>query len=138
MTSISIYRPLDSIVRQFLGDAGRDFAPPSFGDAPFRANIEESDDAYRIRAELPGVGKDDITLSLEDRVLSIGAKFSRQREEKSAKILRAERVDGNFARGFHLSRDIAEDKITAELKDGVLTLNLPKQETAARKSIAIS
>jgi HSP20 family protein len=134
MTSINIYRPFDNLLRQVFDDA----APATSALAPFKVDIQETDDAYRIKAEVPGVKRDDIDISVEDRVLSVAAKFTRESEEKDAKTVRAERVSGSFSRSFELPREIAEDKIKAELNNGVLTLSLPKSEAAAKKNIAIA
>ena len=134
MTNISIYRPFDSMLRQMFDEA----APATAALAPFKVDIEETDGAYRIKAEVPGVKREDINISVEDRVLSVAAKFARASEEKDAKTVRAERISGSFSRSFELPREIAEDKIKAELSDGVLILSLPKSETAAKKNIAIA
>ena len=136
MTNVSIYRPLSRILSAFDEDAG---FPAAFaaGPAGFRVDIEEADKEYRIRADLPGVRKDDIAVSVEDNVLSIGAKFQGEKEQADGKRVHTERVSGDFSRSFRLSRDIEADKIGAEIKDGVLILRLPKSGAAARRSVEI-
>ena len=134
MNNVSISHPLGRIFRALDQDVA---FPPSPSVAGFRVDIEEADKEYRIRADLPGVKKEDITVSVEDNVLSIGAKFQSEHEESDGKRVHTERVSGEYSRGFRLSRDIESDKIDAQVKDGVLTLRLPKSGAAARRSVAV-
>ena len=139
MTNVSIYHPLSRMLRAFDEDGGLPAfsAFPPAGGAGFSVDIEEADKEYRIRADLPGVKKEDVSVSIEDNVLSIGAKFQREHKESDGKRVHTERVAGDFSRGFRLSRDIEADKIDAEMKDGVLTLRLPKSGDAARRSVSV-
>ena len=137
MTNVSVYQPLSRIFRA-LDEDGNFPALPAFpAAAAFRVDIEEGDKEYRIRADLPGVRKDDVSVSVEDNVLSIGAKFQSEKSEEAGKRVHSERVSGEYSRGFRLSRDIEADKIEAAMKDGVLTLRLPKSGAAARRSVAV-
>ena len=144
MTQVSIHNPLGRMLRAFDADGGlpafSGFAAPVRA-AGFPVDIDETDGEYRIRADLPGVRKDEVSVSVEDNVLSIGAKFAREGGgdggENGAKRVHSERVVGEFSRGFRLSRDIEADKIGAEMKDGVLTLRLPKSGASARRSVAV-
>ena len=137
MTNVSIYRPLSRIFSAFDEDAGFPAPPFASGPAGFRVDIEEADQEYRIRADLPGVRKDDVAVSVEDNVLSIAAKFRGEPRQADGKRVHTERVSGDFSRGFRLSRDIEAEKIHAEMKDGVLTLRLPKSGAAARRSVEV-
>lgn len=140
MTNVSVYQPLSRIFRAFDEDGGGFPSLPAFPapSAAFRVDIEEADKEYRIRADLPGVKKENVSVSVEDNVLSIGAKFqSETAENNSGKRVHSERVSGEYSRGFRLSRDIEADKIEAQIKDGVLTLRLPKSGAAAKRQVAV-
>ena len=101
-------------------------------------DIEENDDNYTIRADLPGVPKDDIKVSLEKGVLSIsGEKRVDKETGKGTKHHRTERFRGSFSRRFTLPATIDADKVNADYKDGVLTLSVPKVESEKPKAIEI-
>ena len=101
-------------------------------------DIDETADHYRVRADLPGVPKDDIEVSLENGVLSIkGEKHTETETGKGTKRHRTERYTGSFVRYFTLPNTIKADKVDASYKDGVLTLLIPKVEEAKPKAIDI-
>lgn len=104
----------------------------------FRVDIEENDKEYRIQADLPGVRKEDLSINVEDQVLTISARFSREKREDSAKSLRRERISGKTVRQFLLSPDVKADAIQAQLEDGVLNLVLPKAAGKNKREIAIA
>ncbi|MBE3594552.1 MAG: Hsp20/alpha crystallin family protein [Candidatus Carbobacillus altaicus] len=94
----------------------------------FRSDIRETDDAYIVEAELPGVDKDAIDLAYHDGVLSIVVEENRQVEEKKEdQYLRRERYRGRMERHFSLE-NVEADGITATFKDGLLTVTLPKRK----------
>ena len=110
----------------------------SFADWAPSVDIEEDDDKYRIRADLPGVDKKDIEVKLENGVLSIrGEKQVEKETGKDSKHHRRERFYGTFARSFTLPDAVKADAVDASYKDGVLTLQIPKMEQAKPKSIDI-
>lgn len=101
-------------------------------------DIEESDDSYLIRADIPGVDKKDIDVRLENGVLSItGEKRVEKETGKGTKLHRTERYCGSFARRFTLPTAIKADKVDASYKDGVLSLIIPKAEEVKSKAIDI-
>ncbi|WP_226642627.1 Hsp20/alpha crystallin family protein [Microbulbifer variabilis] len=94
-----------------------------------RIDVSEKKNRYEISAELPGVGKNDISITLESGVLTLEAEVHREiKEEKDGRILRQERRYGKFLRSFNLGEDVREDEIDANFKDGILTLTVPKHE----------
>lgn len=111
------------------GDEGKGtgvFAP--------RVDIKESDGHYEVTADLPGVKKDDISVTLENGVLTIAAETEKVDEEKKDdRVIRRERQYGKFMRSFTVG-DIDESKITAKFEDGVLRLTTPKEDSAAAES----
>ena len=110
----------------------------SFADWAPSVDIEEEDDKYLIKADLPGVDKKDIEVKLENGVLSIrGEKQTETETGKGTKRHRTERFHGSFARSFTLPDAVKADKVDANYKDGVLSLTIPKAEEAKPKSIDI-
>lgn len=110
----------------------------SFADWSPSVDIEEEDDKYLIKADLPGVDKKDIEVKLEGGVLSIrGEKHTETETGKGTKRHRTERFHGTFARSFTLPDAVKADKVDASYKDGVLKLSIPKAEEAKPKSIDI-
>ena len=100
-------------------------------------DIVEHDTEYLIKAELPGVKKDDVKVTVQDDVLTITGERTFEKEEKGRKYHRVERAYGRFARSFTLSEDADGNKVTAEFNHGVLNVHLPKSERAKPKSIEV-
>ncbi len=99
------------------------------------------DDAYEIAIELPGVAEDDIEVLIENDVLTVRGEKRSHSEEKGDTWYFSERQYGAFARSFRLPADADENAITADLKDGVLTVRIGKQQIedrSGRKKIAIA
>ncbi|WP_369600549.1 Hsp20/alpha crystallin family protein [Hahella sp. SMD15-11] len=100
-------------------------------------DIEETDEAFLIRAELPGVKKDDIKVTVDNGVLTIQGERKLEKEEKDKKRHRIERVYGSFLRSFTLPDNVNQEDIRADYQDGVLTLHLNKVEPAKPKAIEV-
>ncbi len=101
-------------------------------------DVVETNEDFRIRAELPGVEKDDVKLSIEDGVLTISGYRQQDPEDKGTRYHRTERLYGRFERGFAVPDIVDDQKLEAELKNGVLTIRLPKLEKARPKSIEVA
>ena len=100
----------------------------SWGHAGFKVDVKDKGNAYELTADLPGVKKENITLQYENNYLTITAEESADKEEKDGEsYIRRERRIGQTTRSFYID-NIDESKVTAEFKDGVLTIDLPKQE----------
>jgi HSP20 family protein len=99
--------------------------------------FEDKDNVY-VRAELPGMRKEDIDLSLHNGSLSISGERKHDEELKDAEVYRAERFFGRFQRTITLPTPVAADKIKAQYKDGILNVTLPKSEEAKPKHIDVS
>lgn len=94
-------------------------------------DIEAQDDHYVITADIPGVKKNDISLSLENGVLTLSAqKVESKDEKKKGKLIRQERRTGSFARSFSVGSHIQENDISATFSDGVLTITVPRLHDA--------
>ena len=110
----------------------------SFADWAPSCDIEEEEDRYVIKADLPGVDKKDIDVKLENGVISIrGEKKTETETGKGTKHHRTERFHGTFARNFTLPDAVKDERVNATYKDGVLSLVIPKSEEAKPKSIDI-
>ena len=96
----------------------------------FRTDISETNDAYKLEAELPGFKKEDIKIDIENDCLTISAERHENKDEEKPNFVKRERLYGSYSRSFDVS-GIDVDKISAGYTDGVLTLELPKKvETA--------
>jgi HSP20 family protein len=107
----------------------------SIADWTPSCNVSETAEEYRIEAELPGVKQEDLEVNVEDRVLTLRGERREEREQKGKKVHRVESSYGSFMRSFTLPNDADEDKVSAEYKDGLLSLRIPRtaqQETKAR------
>jgi HSP20 family protein len=102
-----------------------------------KVDITETDDEYRVRAELPGVSKDDVTVEFEHGLLTIRGEKKSQRDEKTEKGRRLECSYGAFSRSFSLPQDIDADRIAATFKDGVLDVTVKRTPTSKPKQVAI-
>jgi HSP20 family protein len=100
-------------------------------------DIYENNDAYVLKAELPGFTKDDVQIELHNDRLIIRGERKQETEAKEEQYHRRERAYGRFERAFVLPTMIDADKVTANFKNGILELRLPKSEAAKPKRIAI-
>ncbi|WP_288131837.1 Hsp20/alpha crystallin family protein [Microbulbifer sp.] len=118
----------DEIVEQFFS-TGQEAGEARSGFHTPRVDINERKDHYEICAEMPGVRKEDLSVTLENGVLTVEAEMRRQvPENEEHRVLRQERRYGKFTRSFNLGKDVDEEDIDATFKDGVLTLTVPKAE----------
>jgi HSP20 family protein len=100
-------------------------------------DITEDEKEYVVKAEIPEMKKEDIKLNVHDDVLTITGERKYEKEEKGKKYHRVERAYGSFMRSFTLPDDADGSKISAEYKDGVLKVHLPKSEKAKPKAIEV-
>ena len=100
-------------------------------------DIVEDEKEYLIKAELPEVKKEDVKLTVENGVLTLSGERKFEKEENNKKYHRIERAYGSFVRSFSLPDDADDGKVTAESKDGLLTVRLAKNEKARPKTIEV-
>jgi HSP20 family protein len=100
-------------------------------------DISEDDKEYRIKVELPEVKKEDVKVTAEEGTLTIMGERKFEKEEKGRKYHRVERAYGSFGRSFSLPDDASPVKVSAEFKDGVLTVHLVKDEKAKPQHIEV-
>jgi len=101
-------------------------------------DIRETDESYMVYAELPGLSKDDISITLEDNILKLSGERRFEKDVEEEQYHRIERTYGTFTRAFSLPSRVDASKVKAAFKDGVLTLTVPKMEEAKPRKIAIS
>jgi HSP20 family protein len=101
-------------------------------------DIYEDQDRVTVRAELPGMRKEDISIMIEGNTLTISGERKREDERKEGETYRAERYFGRFLRSVTLPQPVEQQNIQATYKDGVLTVTLPKSEEAKRKQITVN
>ena len=103
-----------------------------------RIDVKEDKDAYKVHADLPGMKKDDIQVTVDGNVVTICAETKRSTEQKDGeKILRTERYEGTVSRSFQLPYEIDMTAAEAKYQDGVLDLTLPKRAAAGGKQLTI-
>jgi HSP20 family protein len=100
-------------------------------------DITEDDKEYVVKAEIPEMKKEDIKINVHDDVLTISGERKYEKEEKGKKYHRVERAYGSFMRSFTLPEDADGTKVSAEYKEGVLKVHLPKSEKAKPKAIEV-
>jgi HSP20 family protein len=100
-------------------------------------DVFEDTDSYFIKADLPGVKKDDVKISYSDGTLSISGERSQEKESKETKFHRLERSFGRYYRSFNLPKEIKNDKIEAQFENGQLNVKIPKADEVKPKQIDI-
>ncbi len=100
-------------------------------------DIKETDEALTIFAEIPGLTKDNVSITMENSVLTISGERKFEKDVEKENFHRIERTYGSFSRSFSLPTNVATEKADASFKDGVLTVTLPKTDEAKPRKIAI-
>ena len=104
-----------------------------------KMDVKEVDGEYRIDAEIPGVKKDNIHVTVEGKRVSISAEVKQEKEIKEGeRLIRCERSYGMTSRSFNLAEEVNQSKVQAKYNNGILELTLPKKPGTARKEISIS
>jgi len=116
-------------VSPFSGYANTDWSPS--------VDISESGEEYLIRAALPAVKKEDVSVTVDDGMLTLSGERRQKEEQNGEKFHKVESFYGNFSRAFALPEGIDAAAIRAESKDGVLTIHVPKTKAEARKPTSI-
>ena len=101
-------------------------------------DVQEDKDNFRVRVELPGLKREDITVSIEDGTLVISGERKTETADEGTEVHRQERYYGKFSRALTLPSAVAADQVKAAYKDGILTVTLPKAEEAKPKQIVVS
>ena len=124
-----MFEDFGSMPGQFEGLGGGTFAPA--------LDVKENADSYIVSLEVPGIAQDDLNISLENNVLTVRGTKQQKHEENEGEVRRVERSYGSFARSVTLPRGVDGNKVSASLNDGVLQIELPKEDQAKPRQISI-
>ncbi len=124
------FQELERVMEQWDGGTGRHAWIPAI-------DVVEEKDGFKIEAEIPGLKKEDVKVSVENKTLVIKGEKKHQSERKENGVLRTERTYGSFYRAMTLPDDVDATRINAAYSDGVLTLTLPKRADAQPKLIDV-
>jgi HSP20 family protein len=127
----------NSVLRRFFGDSALEPMTAPLGWIP-PCEITETKDTLVLTAELPGIPPEDVHLSLEDDVLTIRGERRSETRDQEAKVHLVERNYGSFARSFTLPRSVEAGRVTAEWRNGILTVTMPKSASAKGRVIDIA
>jgi HSP20 family protein len=108
-----------------------------FADWAPAMDVEETDQEYLIKADLPDVKREDVKVGIQDGILSLEGERKQEKDEKNKKYHRVERLYGTFVRRMSVPMDVDETKVGAEFKNGVLLVRLPKNAAAKPKTIDV-
>ena len=136
MNHLTRLDPFDDLFRGFF------VRPVDMSNQPqapsIKMDVKEEANAYKVHAELPGVKKEDIHVTIDGGQVSISAEMKQEKEIKEGeRVLRSERYFGKVSRAFQLAQDIDDGKAVAKFSDGVLELTLPKRAATASKRLTI-
>lgn len=139
MASLTRYRPFEDAFDDFFrGFLVRPMAFENHAAPQLKLDVKEDDGAYTVYANIPGVKKDDISVTIDGNEVAISAEVKRDREEKQGdKLVHAERYVGKVYRAFTLAQEVDEAQAEAKYNDGVLELRLPKKAAATARRLTI-
>lgn len=136
--TLSRVDPFGDLDDLFKGFFVRPMAFEGQAQMQIKVDVKEDDKSYTIHADIPGVKKEDIHVTIDGNQVAISAEVKKQKEEKEGeKVLRSERYYGKVARSFTLGHDVDEGQAEAKYADGVLELSLPKKVASSSKKLTI-
>jgi HSP20 family protein len=145
-SNITRFDPFSEVARmdpfRSLDDFFREFSlEPSLrsmqAEPRIRTDISETDQAFMVKAEIPGVKKEDIKIAVEGNRVSINAEVKEEKEEKTTGMVRSERYYGQQSRSFTLPQEVDDAKAEAKYENGVLMLTLPKKPGTGARQLSI-
>lgn len=135
ITTLAPFRDMEDFFRM---PRLRGWSPDLPAAPEIRIDVSEDDKTYHVKAEIPGVKKEDIHVAVEGNQVSISAEVRKEEEEKKGKmVLRSERYYGKQERSFTLMHDVDEGKSEAKYQDGILDLVLPKKNGTVSKQLMV-
>ena len=140
MANITRYDPFNDLVDDFFkGFLVRPVAYEGRADVlpRLKVDVAEKNGAYVVKGELPGVKKEDIRVSVDGAQVTLEAEVKQEKSTENERVLHTERTYGKVSRVFTLPQEVDEAQVQAKFQDGVLELQLPKKQAAARKQITI-
>ena len=140
MANLTRYNPVDDAFDDlFRGFFMRPVRVEGVPEVQIKMDVKEGDKAYTVHAEIPGVKKDDIHVTIDGNQVAISAEVKNEKEMREGeKVLRSERYYGKVSRAFTVAQDVDEAAAQAKYNDGVLELTLPKKSAVKSKRLNIS
>lgn len=144
MTTLTRFNPFSELRDPFSDDFFKGFAlRPVYrlmeGEPQMRLDLSEDDKNFFVKAEIPGVNKDDIKVSVDGNQISVSAEVRKEKEEKQgARLLRSERYYGSVSRSFTLDENVDQAAAQAKYENGVLQLTLPKKHNGQSHVLKIA
>jgi HSP20 family protein len=137
MTNLTRYDPFGDLDDMFKGLMLRPVRMEQ--QVPqIKMDVKENDAAYVVRADIPGVKKEDIKVDVDGNLVSISAEVKEEKEQKEGgRVIRSERYYGSMSRSFSLGQDVDEKTANAKYADGVLELTLPKKAGSRQAKIVV-
>lgn len=131
---VDLQQEIDQLVSRFKsdwnGDISQEMLMPSL-------DLSETDDSLQVRMDVPGIKANEINIEVSGNTIRISGAHKEEKEEKGKTFHRVERRSGSFSRTLALPAAVKEEKVTAECKDGVLTITLPKTEVAKKQKVKV-
>jgi HSP20 family protein len=132
------FDPMRDLADYWRAPAMRAFWKGFPSEPEIKLDVTEDDKSYRVKADVPGVSKEDIKVAIDGSQVSISAEVKKEKEEKKGEnVVRSERYYGKQYRSFSLGHDIDQAKAEAKYEAGVLELTLPKKEGTSTKQITV-
>lgn len=140
MTNLTRYNPFDELFKDFgKGFWVKPYAFPAETSVEMKIDVKEDDKGFTVKADIPGVKKEDIQVEIEDDYISLRAETKQEKEEKKdEKLVYSERSYGMVSRAFTLPAGVDAKAAKAEYKDGVLNLMLPKKSNGSAKRVTVT
>lgn len=141
LTRFDPFRELEEMSTRLGTMLGRNFGRTgieSFGDWSPAVDVQELDQEYLVKADLPEMTKEQVKVGIEDGVLTIEGERKQEKEETTKKFHRLERAYGKFVRRLTVPGDVDEAKVAAEFKNGVLNVHMPKSAAARPRTVQVN
>ena len=141
MANITRFDPLNDMEDLFKGLFVRPMRLDIDGvpQVQLKMDVTRTDDTYAVKAEMPGVKKDDITVAIDGSQVTISGEVKKEKEEKKGEeVIRSERYYGAVSRSFTLPQEVDDAKASAKYADGLLNLTLPVKARASTRKVAIN
>ena len=136
VNTLDVFRGFDELFEHFPHHPGRFFRSGESVWSP-RIDVVESEKAYELRAELPGINKKELNISVKDDVLTISGEKKGEEKKEGDDYYSCERRFGKFERSFRMADTVDSENVSAEYKDGVLVVTIPKVEIPEPKATKI-
>ncbi len=139
MSNLMRFEPFETALEDMFKGFGRPLRRElTLQPMQITLDLTENDKEYNVRAEIPGVKKEDVNITIDGNHVAISAEVRKEKEEKKGeKVLRSERYYGQVYRSFTLDQEVDEAKSEAKYKDGVLELKLPKKAGTAAHRVTV-